>query len=99
MSYNVNIWDTNPELGEDTCNTGKDFAELGPALEAYYHPEDKFRSVEPYQWVEIDGPDIYECRQVVAGARAPADDDWRRESAMQAGMAFGCAGYNDYMGY
>lgn len=27
------------------------------------------------------------------------DDDWRREQAMQAGMAFGCDGYNDAMGY
>lgn len=26
-------------------------------------------------------------------------DDWRREQAMQAGMAFGCQGYNDAMGY
>ena len=27
------------------------------------------------------------------------DDDWKREGAMQAGMAFGCDGYNDYYGY
>ena len=25
--------------------------------------------------------------------------DWREEIAMQAGMAFGCKGYNDAMGY
>ncbi len=27
------------------------------------------------------------------------DDDWREEMAMQAGMAFGCQGYNDVMGW
>lgn len=26
-------------------------------------------------------------------------DEWQRERAMQAGMAWGCAGYNDVMGY
>ena len=26
-------------------------------------------------------------------------DDWKREAAMHAGMAFGCRGYNDAMGY
>ena len=27
------------------------------------------------------------------------EDDWRREIAMEAGMAFGCDAYNDIMGY
>jgi len=27
------------------------------------------------------------------------DDDWRREQAMQAGMAGGCQAYNEVMGY
>ncbi len=31
--------------------------------------------------------------------RRETTDDWRREQAMQAGMAFGCDGYNDAMGY
>jgi hypothetical protein len=31
--------------------------------------------------------------------RREVDDEWRREQAMQAGMAFGCDGYNDEMGY
>lgn len=29
----------------------------------------------------------------------PSDDYWRKEQAMMAGMAHGCQGYNDYMGY
>ena len=29
----------------------------------------------------------------------PKDDDWMREQAMEAGMAFGCDGYNDAMGW
>lgn len=35
--------------------------------------------------------------------KPPADEDFykqlRKEAAMEAGMAFGCNGYNDYMGY
>ena len=35
----------------------------------------------------------------VIGDLQARDDDWQREQAMQAGMAFGCDGYNDMMGY
>ena len=34
-----------------------------------------------------------------AKKQAAADKEWQQERATQAGMAFGCAGYNDAMGY
>lgn len=55
----------------------------------------------------IDGPDVHEVkpnpdqRAVRAHRREMARDaaESRREQAMQAGMAFGCDGYNDEMGW
>ena len=54
-------------------------------------------------FVELDGPGgVYEVKQrpgVKLRAKRDHDADWKRERAMQAGMAFGCQGYNDEMGY
>lgn len=51
----------------------------------------------PYVWLE--GPGISLIRQLRPESTPDNDDDWRREIAMEAGMAFGCDGYNDAMGY
>jgi len=55
---------------------------------------------------EIDGPDVYLVAKnprysEKRARREAAEDDaeWQRERAMQAGMAFGCDGYNDEMGW
>lgn len=62
-------------------------------------------------FVQIDGDDpILEERLSKLGLglvranplyskRHAKGDDWDRERAMQAGMAFGCQGYNEAMGY
>lgn len=48
---------------------------------------------------DVQGPDYDRvckgCREDVAAL----DKEWQQERAMQAGMAFGCQGYNDAMGY
>ena len=38
-------------------------------------------------------------RDIAARYQKERDDEWRRECAMEAGMAFGVDAYNDYMGY
>jgi len=53
-------------------------------------------------WVILhsEGDMLHEAQ--IPGERKvePDDDsDWKREQAMEAGMAFGCDGYNDVMGY
>jgi len=105
--YSVCIWQTNPELENDDCSTGRDYATREEA-EAVYQAADPavamgcrpgyFTSEE---WVEIDGPGINMARQfrTVKRKRQDSDDEWRREMAMEAGMAFGCQGYNEVMGY
>ena len=45
-----------------------------------------------------EGTDLWEVRKN-PGFKPGSDDSWRQEQAMQAGMAFGCEGYNDYMGF
>lgn len=64
-----------------------------------------------WEFVCIDGPDVHEVtanpdqpsvrrhRKQMERERAREDRDWQNERAMQAGMAFGCDGYNDEMGY
>lgn len=105
--FSVCLWDTHPDLGEDTCCTGEDFATEAEARECIANLENFFGPVclrtSPY--VELDGPEIHEVIErpgmVEARKRHLKDDLFseRRENAMMAGMAFGCDGYNDVMGY
>ena len=56
---------------------------------------------------EIDGPDVHEVtanpdqttQRRHRRESARTDREWQREIAHQAGMSFGCDGYNDAMGY
>ncbi len=105
--YSVTLWDTHPDKDEDTCSTGDDFATLEEARAVYDKPESHFEGMKtgyyshtPY--VMLDGPDVHEVRKR-PGIKEynPAQDDReaQREFAMQQGMAFGCDGYNEAMGY
>jgi len=102
MNYTVNLWDTHPDDGEDTCAIGADFATEAEARACVANLRGTFpRSYKDSPWVQLDGPGVHEVtRNPDAVAREPeGDDEWRREQAMQAGMAFGCEGYNEAMGY
>jgi hypothetical protein len=91
---------------------GLDFDNEEEALAAYANPlaygagMADLRSsayVELTRVVEVnaDGVDVVERLQIRKNPdHRPTRDDqaaWRREAAMQAGMAFGCDGYNDVM--
>jgi hypothetical protein len=60
-----------------------------------------------WEFAEIDGPDIYDVsinpdqprQRKHRRERDNSDAQWKHENAMQAGMAFGCDGYNDAMGW
>lgn len=105
--YSVTLWDTHPDKGEDTCSTGMDFATLAEARACYENPEAHFPFMSkgyyhntPY--VMIDGPDVNETRKrpgIKEYNSARDDREAQREFAMQQGMAFGCDGYNEAMGY
>lgn len=102
--YAVNYWCSKPGTNDD-CNTGEDYATEAEALKAYADAEalfaTKWSPVYKGEWFELDGPGIHQERPAKSNTPCPPDDDsdWQSEIAMQAGMAFGCDGYNDAMGY
>ena len=105
--YSVNLFLTHPDQDNDDCMTGEDFDTLEEAracinnlsgtFDMAYHADCAF--------VMLDGPDVYEVIERPGVARrakrnrALDDAAERSERAMQAGMAFGCQGYNDEMGF
>lgn len=104
MSISVYHWGSHPDKDNDDCWCGEDFATEAEAVE-FYHIEPEDRSV---QYIEIDLDEADCIRLCIERIRLnpkfipskqDSDDEWKRESAMQAGMAFGVHGYNDVMGY
>lgn len=100
--FMVNHWGSHPDAGNDDCYCGEDFETLDLA-KANYSAECEDYSVA---FIELNGPGIQLIRENenydrarVARDNARDDSDWQREQAMQAGMAFGCDGYNDEMGW
>jgi len=105
-TYSVDAWGSNPDEGNDDCWTGVDFDNLEEAQAFYEKAEGEldgawFQLVE--NTLDADGRTLVE---ELAKRPNPDykpepddDDDWRREIAMQAGMAGGCEAYNEVMGY
>lgn len=62
------------------------------ALFQYAEADNAWVIVEDYVWAKGN---LEKYNKFVGSD----DDDWKHERAMQAGMAFGCQGYNDEMGY
>lgn len=112
--YSVTLWGSNPdETDNDDCWTGEDFATRDEAI-ACYREVVMFQDHAlakacggNWEFVMIDGPDVHDVtvnpdqssQERHRRDAAAEDGEWRREQAMQAGMAFGCDGYNDEMGY
>jgi len=105
LPYSVNLWGSDPQAGNDDCNTGEDFATREEAMAAFLNPWSVFNRTyfEACTAVfEIDGPDVYKTREnpeYTPTSDDTFDEDWRREIAMEAGMCMGIDSYNDYMGY
>ena len=107
-SYSVNLWGSLPEEENDDCWTGADYATLAEAQTAVTALAVEFphQDLSYIAFIEIDGPDHYSVipnpkfdKKHRDRERAQDDAEWKRERAMQAGMAFGCDGYNDEMGF
>jgi len=102
--YNVLIHGKHPNDPDiDHCWDGRAYPTKDEAIaairsDAMLAEEFGKRSMRDSMYIEIDGPDINEIRENPT-FQPSRDDGWRREQAMQSGMAFGCAGYNDVMGY
>lgn len=115
LPYSVTLWGSNPDKTDnDDGWTGSDFATCEEALAAYHDVmlrPDHNKLVKAcwgnWEFVMIDGPDVHKVTANPDQARqaryrhedARFDAEWRHEQAIQAGMAFGCDGYNDTLGY
>jgi len=92
----VNFWGSHPDEDNDDCWTGADYDSLAEA-KVEFEKEVADREVA---WIVLDGPGIHMERKNPNFNPAPDnDDEWRREIAMQAGMAGGCDAYNEVMGW
>lgn len=108
MDYSVNYWGSHPDSGNDDCWTGYNFTTREEAEAAYAKPPTygDGSPVTNTAYIEMDGPGVHKTRKNpdFDGVRAAreaeaAERAWKQEIAMQAGMSFGCDGYNDVMGY
>lgn len=99
--YTVDLWGSHPDEDNDDCWMGEEFATLEEAKAAFDDPTAWAGWAEwsTCQWIILDGPDIHLEKRNLKFKRSVDDGEWKREQAMQAGMAFGCDGYNDEMGY
>jgi hypothetical protein len=106
--FSVTLWGSHPEEDNDDCWMGDDFATLAEAESAYRDPASISLGAASEMaggsvaYIMLDGPGLDEpmVRKNPSHKPRRRDDDseWRREFAQQAGMAFGCDGYNDAMG-
>lgn len=112
--FSVTFWGSNPdETDNDDCWTGTDFgteAEAREYLAAALGGRIPSYCGDSAAYVMLDGPGAHTVAPVPAyHAPGAAEKRARREArearaerseyATQAGMSFGCDGYNDAMGY
>ncbi len=107
-SFAVNLYGSHPDLDNDDCWTGDEFATLEEARDTFDRWSEVFSrgNVASTSHVELTGPGIYEVKQVsdeVIAARKRdlerSDREWQREQAMEAGMLHGCGAYNEVLGW
>jgi hypothetical protein len=116
--YDVQLWGTHPDEGNDDWWTSKSCDTWDEVLAVVAHPFETFgRDAFTSRTIAIcyesyDGPGgsaqleeliTVRCSDYDAERTRREDVEFeqscRQERAMQAGMAFGCAGYNDEMGW
>lgn len=96
--YSVTHWGSHPDKDNDDCWTGDDFDTLEEAKASEMYKGGDFST----EYIMLDGPDINEVRKnpnYSAKEKRLNDSLDRSEFAMQQGMAFGCDGYNEAMGW
>jgi len=105
--YAVDLWGSHPDEGNDDCWTGHDCDTMKEALAAFEDIESwcSFGDLSSTQWIILSERTGEVELTILRERRNPNyhrqvhGDEWRMEQAIQAGMAFGCDGYNDIMGW
>lgn len=103
----VLFFGSHPDLENDDCFTGIDFYTKEEAIAFFKVAENNKLCCTSVEYIEIDLDDVdLKAAGIERYKRnpyfKPSKEDYseeRREAAIQAGMAFGCQGYNDTMSY
>ena len=102
LMYQVNLWGSHPDAGNDDCWTGANFENASSAERTYLDPWrvfDKAFNCAETAYVELVGPDSQHVRR--NPDYVPDNDnlaDWRHEAAIEAGMLHGIDAFNDALG-
>lgn len=102
--HTVLFFGSHPDLDNDDCWAGADYATYAEALAVYNAPAAHLPKLAQHmrdtEWIMLDSLEGPLLRKN-PGFRPSRRDDSAAlsEMAMQAGMAFGCDGYNDAMGW
>jgi hypothetical protein len=103
--FSVLLWCSHPDLDNDALSQVFDFATADEAVAFYVAPpplraEIAFLEIDGLEAAELSSRGIPRVRgnPRFKPTRDERDDE-RRERAMQAGMAGGCAAYNEEMGW
>jgi hypothetical protein len=101
-AYEINLWGSHPDAGNDDCVSGTDAATFEEAVAIFNAPEGHFfkNAMRGIRFVEMVGSDVREIREVTNFLPHPEDTDCDvQEGKRLAAMSFGIQGYNDFMGY
>jgi len=101
--YSVNYFGSHPDENNDDCWSGYDFATREEAEACFLEEVTIPGCFDCTAWIVLDGPDVHKERKnpdfkPSRDDDRDFDDEWKREMATQAAMAFGVQGWNDYYG-
>lgn len=97
--FEVSLFGSHPDENNDDYYMGEEYPTLELALHAFNNPEEAFgkHCDSSCAYVEINGPNYYSVRLLSTFKPNKADENWKRELAMEAGMLSGVDAYNDFM--
>ena len=87
--FSVNLWGSHPDQENDDCWTGDEFATEAEARACFADPwgVGGLCSKASTEYIELDGPGVYEIRRNPGFVPSNGRDDlWANERRMQAAM-------------
>ena len=106
--HSVSLWCSHPEEGNDDCNTGEEYSTAEEARAVFNIlasggvPEGwKPRVANDFAYLMLDGSGMHEPEYFKNPHYKHTPDDFsldRHEAQMQAAMAHGTQGWNDFEG-
>ena len=111
LPFTLDLWGSHPCDDNDDHYTGEDYLTLESAMAEFNAVAAAMKASGQralgvtlgfVKYMILTGPGFeveFKNPTFVSTEASSPDADWAEEFAMQNGMAFGCDGYNDAMGY